>query len=154
FGGYVGHTAVRLYALGDAAYERPASEAEIVRMKRIVADSLRGGALGFSSDRAGFHLGDGGRPVPSIAATQAETEALCAVAAEVGRGVLRIAAGEDYAWIYPLQHRLGRRLNWSSILTYPREVKRASWREKLAAHLAGRRAGADVTVQVSCRPIE
>src|SRR5262249_58127312 len=63
-------------------------------------------------------------------------------------------AGEEYRWIYALQRRLGRKLNWSSILTYPREVKRASWQEKLAAHLEGRRAGADVTVQVSCRPIE
>jgi len=154
FGGYVGHTAVRLYVLGDAAYEREASEAEIARMRQVVADSLRGGALGFSSDRAGFHLGDGGRPVPSIAATQAETEALCGVTAEIGRGVVSLAAGEDYRWIYALQRRLGRPVNWSSILTYPREVKRASWREKLAAHLAGRGDGADVTVQVSCRPIE
>ena len=70
FGGYVGHTAIRLYVLGDAAYERPASEAEVARMKALVASSLRGGALGFSSDRAGFHLGDGGRPVPSMAAIQ------------------------------------------------------------------------------------
>src|SRR5215468_1675944 len=154
FGGYVGHTAVRLYVLGDAAYEREATEAELARMREVVADSLRGGALGFSSDRAGFHLADGGRPVPSIAATQAETEALCAVTAEVGRGVVSVAAGEEYRWIYALQRRLGRKLNWSSILTYPREVKRASWQEKLAAHLEGRRAGADVTVQVSCRPIE
>jgi N-acyl-D-amino-acid deacylase len=154
FGGYVGHTAVRLYAMGDDAYERPATDAEIARMKRVVADSLRGGALGFSSDRAGFHLADGGRPVPSIAATQAETEALCAVTAEIGRGVVCVAAGEDYRWVYDLQLRLGRKLNWSAILTYPREVKRGSWQEKLAAHLAGRRAGADVCVQVSCRPIE
>src|SRR5262245_4029981 len=154
FGGYVGHTAVRLYVLGDAAYERPASDAEIARMKRVVADSLRGGALGFSSDRAGFHLADGGRPAPSIAATQAETEALCGVTAEVGRGVVSVAAGEEYGWSYALQRRIGRRVDWASILTYPKEVKRASWREKLAAHLAGRRAGADVAVQVSCRPIE
>jgi N-acyl-D-aspartate/D-glutamate deacylase len=33
-------------------------------------------------------------------------------------------------------------------------VKRASWQEKLEAHLAARRAGSGVTVQVSCRPIE
>ena len=154
FGGYVGHTAVRLYAMGDDAYERPATDAEIAQMKQVVADSLRGGALGFSSDRAGFHLADGGRPAPSIAATQAETEALCAVTAEIGRGVVCIAAGEDYRWVYELQRRLGRKLNWSAILTYPPEVKRGSWQEKLAAHLAGRRAGADVSVQVSCRPIE
>ena len=33
FGGYVGHTAVRLFVMGDDAYERPATEDEIDRMK-------------------------------------------------------------------------------------------------------------------------
>ena len=56
FGGYVGHTPVRLYVMGDDAYEREATADEVEEMKRIVADSLRAGALGFSTDRAGFHL--------------------------------------------------------------------------------------------------
>lgn len=154
FGGYVGHTPVRLYVMGDEAYERHASEAEILEMKSVVADSIRGGALGFSTDRAGFHLGDGGRPVPSVAASQEEVEALLAVTAEIDRGVLHVAAGEDFGWVYPLQQRLGRVLNWSSILTYPEAWKsRAPYREKLERHLAGRAEGADVSVQVTCRPI-
>ena len=66
FGGYVGHTPVRIYVMGDEAYEREATADEIARMRQVVKDSLLGGALGFSSDRGGFHLGDGGRPVPSI----------------------------------------------------------------------------------------
>ena len=100
FGGYVGHTPVRLYVMGDDAYEREATEAEIEEMKRIVADSIRAGALGFSSDRAGFHLGDGGRPVPSVVASQAEVEALLGVAGEIGQGVLHVAAGENFDWVY------------------------------------------------------
>ncbi|TFG92995.1 MAG: amidohydrolase, partial [Myxococcales bacterium] len=154
FGGYVGHTALRLYALGDEAYERPASEREIAQMQQLVAESLRGGALGFSSDRAGFHLGDGGRPVPSMAATQQETEALMEVVGELGHGVVHVAPGEDFAWVYALQRRIGRPLHWSAILTYPPEVKRAPYQQKLADHEARRRAGAKVWVQVTCRPIE
>src|SRR5262245_36454127 len=119
FGGYVGHTPVRIHVMGDEAYERPAREAEIRAMQALVADSIRGGALGFSTDRAGFHLGDGGRPVPSIAATQQETEALMGVTAAIGRGVVHVAPGEDFRWIYDFQRRLGRRLNWSALLTYP-----------------------------------
>ena len=153
FGGYVGHTAVRLFVMGDDAYERPAKENEIDRMKAIVAESIRGGALGFSTDRAGFHLGDGGRPVPSMAATQEETEALIRVTAEIGQGSVHVAAGENYAWLYELD--LGRPINRSAILTYPPEVRsRASYVEKLAEHEAHRAAGVDVSVQVSCRPIE
>jgi N-acyl-D-aspartate/D-glutamate deacylase len=155
FGGYVGHTPIRLYVMGDDAYERPATDDEVARMQAAVAASMRGGALGFSSDRAGFHLGDGGRPVPSIAASQDETEALMGVVGDLGFGVVHVAPGEDYAWVYEFQKRLGRRLNWSSILTYPEAaVSRAPFRSKLAHHLAGRAAGADVWVQVTCRPIE
>ena len=154
FGGYVGHTPVRLYVMGQDAYEREATEFEIVEMQRLVADALLGGALGVSTDRAGFHLGDGGRPVPSIAASQAETEALLRVTATVGQGVIHVAPGENYRWVYDFQRAIGRRLNWSSILTYPASASsRADYRAKLHDHLEGRRAGADVWVQVTCRPI-
>ena len=154
FGGFVGHTPVRLFVMGDEAYEREATLAEVDAMKALVADSIRGGALGFSSDRAGFHLGDGGRPVPSVVSSQAELEALLGVTREIDQGVLHVATGEDFDWIYPFQRELGRTLNWSSILTYPAAWKsRAPYREKLARHLAGRATGADVSVQVTCRPI-
>jgi N-acyl-D-aspartate/D-glutamate deacylase len=45
-------------------------------------------------------------------------------------------------------------VNWSSILTYPASASaRGDWRKKLAFHEEGRRSGADVWVQVTCRPI-
>jgi N-acyl-D-aspartate/D-glutamate deacylase len=154
FGGYVGHTPVRMYVMGDDAYEREATDDEIARMKQIVAESIRGGALGFSSDRGGFHLGDGGRPVPSIVASQAETEALMRVTAEIDQGIVHVAPGENFAWIYDFQRSLGRNITWSALLTYPPEwTSRAPYRDKLAVHEEGRAAGADVFVQVTCRPI-
>jgi N-acyl-D-amino-acid deacylase len=154
FGGYVGHTAVRLYVMGDDAYEREATADEIDRMRHVVRASLMGGALGFSSDRGGFHLGDGGRPVPSIVATQAELQALMRVTADIGQGMIHVAPGERYSWVYDFQPTLGRTITWSSILTYPEgTVSRAPFRDKLACHEQGRQAGADVWVQVTCRPI-
>jgi len=155
FGGYVGHTPVRLYVLGDEAYERPATDDELAAMRRVVAASIQGGALGFSTDRAGFHLGDGGRPVPSIVATQDEVESLMLVIGEIGQGTVHVAPGENYRWVYDVQRRIGRRINWSSILTYPAAAasSRADYRDKLADHERERAAGADVWVQVTCRPI-
>ena len=154
FGGYVGHTAVRLFVMGDEAYEREATDDEIDRMRALVAESIRGGALGFSSDRAGFHVGDGGRRVPSIVATQAETEALMRVTAEIGRGIVHVAPGENFSWVYDFQPILGRTITWSALLTYPPDTaSRAPYRSKLARHEEGRAAGADVWVQVTCRPI-
>jgi len=154
FGGFVGHTAVRTYVMGEEAYDRPATDDEVARMRSVVVDALRGGALGFSSDRAGFHLGDGGRLVPSMVATQEEVEALASATAAAGRGIVHIATGENYGWVYDFQRRLGRPLTWTSILTYPEgTASRAPYRDKLADHLRGRRDGADVWVQVTCRPI-
>jgi len=154
FGGFVGHTPIRIYVMGQEAYERPAREDEIEEMKALVAESIRGGALGFSSDRAGFHIGDGGRPVPSIAASLEETEALMSVTAEIGQGIVHVAPGENYRWVYDFQPRLGRTINWSSILTYPSETaSRDSYREKLVRHDEGRASGQDIWVQVTCRPI-
>ncbi len=154
FGGYVGHTPVRLYVMGNDAYEREATPSELDQMRGLVSDSIRAGALGFSSDRAGFHLADGGRPVPSIVSTQQEVEALMNVTREIAQGVIHVATGEDFDWIYPFQKQLGRVVNWSSILTYPPGWKsRAPYREKLTRHLEARREAQDVWVQVTCRPI-
>jgi N-acyl-D-amino-acid deacylase len=154
FGGYVGHTAVRVYVMGDDVSERAATDSELDAMRAVVADSLRGGALGFSTDRAGFIAGVDGRPVPSVVASQDEVEALMRVTTDVGLGIVHLAPGDDYAWLYDFQCTLGRRVNWSSILAYPEgSTTRASYRQKLADHATGRARGADVWAQVTCRPI-
>src|SRR4051794_36203798 len=153
FGGYVGHTAVRLYVMGDEGYEREASPAEIAEMGAVVAASIRAGALGFSSDRGGFHRGDGGRPVPSVIATQQEVEALMRVPSDIGQGIVHVAPGENYPWVYEIVPTLRRPLTWSAILTYPPGPARAPYGDKLALHEQSRAAGADVWAQVTCRPI-
>jgi N-acyl-D-amino-acid deacylase len=154
FGGYVGHTAGRVYVMGREASERPATDSEIDAMRAVVADALRGGALGFSTDRAGFIAGADGRPLPSMVASQREVEALMRVTAEVGRGIVHVAPGDNYDWLYDFQLTLGRVVNWSSVLAYPEgSTTRTSYRQKLADHAAGRRRGANVWAQVTCRPI-
>src|ERR1700761_5049704 len=153
FGGFVGHTAVRVYVMGEASYEREATPDERSAMKVVVAQEIRGGALGFSTDRAGFILGHGGRPVPSVVASQAETEALMSVTAEIGQGIVHIAPGEDCSWLAPFQKALGRTVNWSAILTYPPGSGRQPASEKLALLQSIRRDGGDLWGQVTCRPI-
>jgi N-acyl-D-amino-acid deacylase len=154
FGGYVGHSAVRLWVMGDEAYEREATEAEIARMVEIVGEAMRAGALGFSSDRSPFHRGDGGRRVPSAVATQAELEAIWAGVGRLGWGLIHVAPGEDYHWIYDAQARVRRPVTWSAILAYDASAtSKAPWTTKLADHRAGMAGGADVHPQVTCRPI-
>ncbi len=154
FGGYVGHTAVRLTVMGDDAYEREATPAEIERMAAVVGESIASGALGFSSDRSPFHRGDGGRPVPSVVATLDEVEALWKAADAAGAGLIHVAPGENYGWVYEMQRRIRTPVTWSAILAYPPgAVSKAPWATKLSQHRAGLAAGSDVHPQVTCRPV-
>jgi N-acyl-D-aspartate/D-glutamate deacylase len=152
FGGYVGHTAVRLWAMGEDAYEREATTAEVARMRTVVADAITGGALGFSTDRAGFLQGDSGRPVPSVVASAAETETLMMTVADVGRGIAHVAPGDTFEWVYDFAARFGHTLTWSAILAYPDIPSRTvTWRDKLARQSEAIAAGLDVHPQVTSR---
>jgi N-acyl-D-amino-acid deacylase len=155
FGGYVGHTPVRLYVMGEAAYERKATAEELAAMAAVVRSSVLGGALGFATDRAGGHLADGGRPVPSTVAGVDEVQALMAELGRMDQGIVSIAAGEDYEWLYDFQPGIGRPISWNSILTFPLDTKgRRPYGEKLEFHTRRWEEGCvDVHPQVTCRPI-
>ncbi|MGO9029645.1 MAG: N-acyl-D-amino-acid deacylase family protein [Acidimicrobiales bacterium] len=110
FACYVGHSSVRLYVMGDAAYERAATPEEIERMCRIVVEAIEAGAAGFSTSFAYTHRGMNGLPVPSRFAERDEVEALFMAAGSTGKGVVLATAGDQctYADMYELQPRIGR----------------------------------------------
>jgi N-acyl-D-aspartate/D-glutamate deacylase len=89
-GGYVGHSAVRRYVMGDAASERAATPAEIAAMKELVRAAMREGAVGFSTSQLDIHVGADGRGVPSNFATPEEITELCSVLAEFPYGAVEI----------------------------------------------------------------
>lgn len=72
----LGHCALRLYTMGEAALTRAATEDEIAAMSRILADGIEAGALGLSSTRSATHSDGDGRPVASRVATEQELLAL------------------------------------------------------------------------------
>jgi N-acyl-D-aspartate/D-glutamate deacylase len=87
-GSYVGHSAVRRFAMGDAASERHATADEIRTMQELVRAGMREGAIGFSSSQLDIHVAHDGREVPSNHAAPEEIVALCAVLAEFGSGAI------------------------------------------------------------------
>ena len=91
-GAYVGHSAVRRYAMGDAASEREATADEIEAMKELVRQAMQEGAIGFSTSQLDLHVGEDGREVPSNHASADEIVALCGVLAEFDRGAIEIIA--------------------------------------------------------------
>jgi len=152
YGCYVGHTAVRLYVMGDAAYERAATAAELRAMQGVVADAMRGGAIGFSSSASPTHNGDGGRPVPSRVADLDELSALLAPLRDAGRGVVALLPGGviPYDEMFRLQREVGRPITWTALLT----VKGRPYHEQVIEdNDAARRDGVEVWPQVSCRPL-
>ena len=87
FTAYIGHTALRLYVMGDAAYERAATPEEIDRMCQLVDEAIDVGAAGFSTSFSFAHRGVDGKPVPSRFAEMDEVEALFMA---VGEGRARV----------------------------------------------------------------
>jgi len=149
---YVGHTAVRLYVMGEDAYERPATDEEIARMQAVVAEAMAGGAAGFASSASPTHNGDRGRPVPSRVADLAEVRALLQPLKECGRGVVALLPGGVYPneEVFKLQREIGRPFTWTALLT----VKGHPYHEKVVAeHDAAWAEGVEVWPQVSCRPL-
>jgi N-acyl-D-amino-acid deacylase len=153
FGCYVGHSPVRLFVMGDEGYEREATPDEISRMRRVVAEAMRSGALGFASSFSANHRGDGGRPVPSRQGTRDEFVQLASVLGELGGGAVSYAPGQPVTWrdSYEVQPAIGRPLMWTPMLTtYPE----ADHRGVMKVHAEGRAAGADVRPQVTCLPLK
>src|SRR5258705_1409100 len=74
--GFVGHSSVRTYVMGEDAPRRAASAAEVAKMKDIVLDGMRAGAIGFATSTSPNHNGHGGRPMPSRLADEQELRAL------------------------------------------------------------------------------
>lgn len=91
---FVGHSSVRTYVLGDEASSRAATPGEIDAMRKLVAEAMQAGAIGFSTTTAEAHNGEGGVPMPSRLADKNELMTLTGVLGEQGRGTFMITKGE------------------------------------------------------------
>ncbi len=82
----VGHSTLRLYAMGQASQQRAASDAEIARMCALLGEAVRAGARGLSlSD---LDVDERLRPVPSRYADLREKIALAVAAVAAGGQLL------------------------------------------------------------------
>jgi N-acyl-D-aspartate/D-glutamate deacylase len=91
--GFVGHSSVRTYVMGEDAPRRAATPEEVARMRALVVEGMRAGAVGFASSTSPAHNGDGGLPMPSRLADEAEMRALVGALKDAGRGVFMLTKG-------------------------------------------------------------
>lgn len=86
YAGYVGHSALRTWAMGERAFEEAANDDDIAAMAQHVQASMRAGAMGFTTSVSGNHETSDDRPVASRFASRHEINALVGAMAELGPG--------------------------------------------------------------------
>jgi N-acyl-D-aspartate/D-glutamate deacylase len=90
YGAYLGHSALRMYAMGARALEETAGEDDLARMGAAVQEALKAGALGLSTSRATTHVTPDGTPVASRIADWREIDYLVGQMAELDAGIFQI----------------------------------------------------------------
>ena len=90
YAAYIGHSALRMYAMDDRALDEEASEDDLKRMADLVQEALRAGAMGLSSSRATTHIRPDGGPVASRIGNWAEIAHLVHAMAELNAGIFQV----------------------------------------------------------------
>lgn len=155
-GAMIGHTALRMYVMGEDAMEREATADEVVRMRQLVREALEAGAVGFATSKAATHIGYAGKPVASRFASFAETREIARAIADAGSGMMQVTIGrgmsfEEFATV---SQDNDCHVSWTALLAMRRSS--AGFGDSSAqlekSHELLKR-GAKVFPQVMCRPL-
>lgn len=159
----IGHSPVRTYVMGEDAFERTATPAEIEHMKELVREGMRAGACGLSVSRSPAQVGDHGEPMPGKVATHAELIELCQTVAEFKRGFFEInpkilivdkdekEREEDWQMLRTIARQTGLPTTWAGVLQQWDQPN--LWREMLDKTDEAFKDGLPIYPQVSCRGI-
>jgi N-acyl-D-aspartate/D-glutamate deacylase len=133
-GTLIGHSAVRLYAMGKDCSERDATDAELDVMRGLVREALEAGALGLSITRNMNHFDIAGTRIPAACAPESELFALADVLREVGTGIIQCGGGTNPELKDKLLSRIsqacGRPVMYNTLLEQARQPGR--WRTHLS----------------------
>ncbi len=123
FAAFCGHIPIRLYVMGNEAWERAATDDEIAQMCALLDDAMQAGAMGLSSNQLDYDKHD--RPLPSQLADDREYLALMKVVANYpGATVqvivdhyMRMTGPEQAERLGNLAHEAKVRLQWAGVPT-------------------------------------
>ena len=151
--GFVGHSSLRTYVLGEDAPRRAATRDEVARMRALLLEGMRAGAIGFATSTSPAHNGHGGLPMPSRLADDAEMRELVGALQEAGRGVFMLTKGghTKVPFLEELAAASGRPVVIAALLhnsTNPRAVF-----DDLDAIAAANARGRRLVGAISCCPL-
>jgi len=139
YAGYIGHSALRTYVMGERAFEKEAGEDDLRAMERELRDAIRAGAIGFTTSRSPSHETPDRRPVASRLAAWDEVRRLVGVMGDMNAGVFELAgerAGADpdrlrdyHVRLRDLAVETGRPITWG---LFSRREEPDLWRKYLA----------------------
>src|SRR5262245_6551991 len=127
---FIGHSAVRVRVLGEAATERAATADELAAMAELVRGGMAAGAIGWSTSLSPTHFfADDGKPAPSRAADREELLELAAALREFDGGVIEVAPQTvigsvedklaDQEFFAELARASGKTVSWAPLLASP-----------------------------------
>ncbi len=152
------HGALRVFVMGErGANLEAATEDDMAQMRRLSAEAMTAGAIGFSTSRTLNHRTVKGEPTPSLRATEAELMAIAMGQKDAGKGVLELISDFDqpdvaseFAMVRRIVAASGRPLSLSlgQIHSNP-----DGWRDLLGMIDAANEEGLPIKAQVAPRPI-
>ena len=84
------HSPLRVYVMGRRGVDRePAGPEDLAQMRKLAAEAVEVGALGFASSRLTIHKTESGLPIPSYDAAYAEIEAIARGVDDAGGGLIQ-----------------------------------------------------------------
>jgi N-acyl-D-amino-acid deacylase len=158
YSGYIGHSALRTYVMGERAFDEAASEDDLKAMSHQVKEAVKAGALGFSSSRSPSHRTSDDRQVASRAADFAEIKTLVHAMGELDAGIFQLAMErgdrdyvlQNYTDLKNLSIDSGRPITFGSL---SRRESPGLWRDCYDIIEKGNLEGARLFTQVHSREI-
>ena len=87
---FLPHSPLRVYVMGQRGVDRePATDEDLSQMRKLAAEAVHVGALGFASSRLTLHKSESGIPIPSFDAGHAEIEAIARGVKDAGGGLIQ-----------------------------------------------------------------
>src|SRR5882724_11328906 len=155
-GAQLPHAALRVYVMGDRGARRdPSTPEDNKAMAALAADSVRAGALGFSTSRTLNHRTSTGDYTPTLKAGEDELTAIAAAMHGQGRSVLQFVLdlstiNEDLPMMLRVAENTKCPISFS--ITQNDKAPRR-WRQTLDTINEATTRGLSITAQIAARPV-